>query len=121
MLSEKQILKTSGIIWKAIENIHDEEKHQACDADACDICLNSYPIRVAVWAEAQSRKGAIWLTDRELSFFVGTQGYAGNGKFTSPSETDKGRLVSGALLLQKLCNEYDRRMAVGKRKRRNRW
>lgn len=56
MLKEKQILKTSGIIWQAIENIHDEEKHQASDADACDICLNSYPIRIAVWAEAETRK-----------------------------------------------------------------
>jgi hypothetical protein len=54
-LSEKQILKTSAQIWSSIEKIHDEEKHQASDADACDICLNSYPTRIAVWAEAQVR------------------------------------------------------------------
>jgi hypothetical protein len=58
-LTKKQILKASAIIWKSIENIHDEEKHQATDADACDICLNSYPIRVAVWAEEQARASSV--------------------------------------------------------------
>ena len=72
MLSEKQILKTSGIIWKAIENIHDEEKHQATDADACDICLNSYPIRIAVWAEAQSKSNLLadWSKDGFIINFL---------------------------------------------------
>jgi hypothetical protein len=54
-LTKKVILKASALIWSSIEKIHEEEKHQVSDADACDICLNSYPIRVAVWAEKQAR------------------------------------------------------------------
>ena len=70
MLSEKQILKTSAIIWKPIENIHDEEKHQATDADACDICLNSYPIRVAVWAEEKTKASCLEIAKRQMDLLV---------------------------------------------------
>ena len=133
MLSEKQILKTSAIIWKAIENIHEEEKHQATDADACDICLNSYPIRVAVWAEAETRKnnkpkdgnGLNLLTDDEIETIRSNEREDGREELSSDilsdasitwisHNIDKDKILS-EMLIRKILNMAVLRSKYGNR------
>jgi hypothetical protein len=66
-----------------------------------------------VYNEARAQAVQDFISDEELAFFVGTQGYKGNGKFGSPDE--KGiPFEAGKTFTLKMCDEYDRRMKLKK-------